>query len=270
MKKAIVFLLLGVFVVVPGELFAASKRTAIIEDTKGIVSEVTGLDFSRIPGKFYATYNRIGVSTSIFEIAIPLDSVISIKAKGGSVNVRYQYRGKEKTIIGKLMPGKFRGKSDFGDMEFSTSKLSKLTFKEPPIPSAEKEIASFDATIVLTDGSKVPVANLKRYYVTMEEKLFTTTIGVEKAYKLVFNHKDDIRFFRGESLATVGFEKIKNITFQPDKKVTVTLKNGKQATGTLSTEDEDDVYGFTGIYEKGDFFIEPNHVKAIDFGATGE
>ncbi len=48
-------------------------------------------------------------------------------------------------------------------------------------------------------------------------------------------HYTDFCFLRGESLATVSFDKIKRIDFSGEKDVAVILKNGKKATGTLAS-----------------------------------
>lgn len=264
MRKTVFLFCLVFIFATTGVIFAQSKRTAVLEGSAGVTSEVTELIFSGSLSRFDHVTNRIAVITPIFDVAILIDSLISIETKEKSVNVRYQWRGQERTITGKPQGGVFKGKSDFGDIELSINKLRKLTFKEPTVPTTEKEMVSFDATLILTDGTKVPVANLKRYdtyYSSSRFGLGGSTIHAKYS---------DFRFLRGESLATVAFKEIKNITFQSYNNVTVTLKNGKKAMGTLSTEARARVKGFTGIYEKGEFFISPSHVKAIEFGITQE
>jgi hypothetical protein len=78
----------------------------------------------------------------------------------------------------------------------------------------------------------------------------------------------------------VLFERIKTIEFNNFRfaghlqgNVTVTLKNGKSATGELTYDVHDaDVDGYTGIYEKCDFpfFLYPGQVKSIVFGLEQE
>lgn len=255
----------------------APKRVAIITDTAGVSSEVTDLRFSE-SGKelshFYNSYGNVAVVTEKFQIAIPLNDLISIKikdAKNKIVEVTYQWLEKEKRITGILVSGKFTGKSDFGDVEVSTINLKELVFTDLPSPmTAEQKkelkerLNTFKATLLLKDETRVSVADLRRHdsYYSTEGYL----IGGSTRYR----HYTDFRFKRGESLLTVSFTKIKRIEFANKDSVVVTLKNGKSTTGTLSKEDGAEVEGFTGLNESGNFFISSKHVKAVVFGSANQ
>lgn len=241
----------------------AQERTAVIVDKAGVTSEVTEIsvsgDFSRFDE---ASGEGIVIGTKMFEIAIPIGNLISVEVKGKSAEVRYQWMGYEKTISGELGSETFKGKTDFGEFKLNSGKLKRLTFKEGPTVMKEEKPLTYDATLVLTDGTKIPVANLKRHDSYWSSKGYL--IGGRTRYY----HYTDFSFLKGESLLTVPFENIKTIEFGPGSKVDVTLKNGKSATGKLSDEDNAGVDGFTGLCDEGEFFINPEHVKAIEFGAA--
>jgi len=265
MKKIIILLALilaGLSLPVLG--IEAQERTAVIVDKAGVTSDVTEISFSGDFSRFYKVFGKsIVIGTKTFEIAIPICNLISVEVKGESAEVRYQWMGYEKTISGELVSETFKGKTDFGEFKLNSSKLKRLTFKEgPTVVMKEEKPLAYDATLVLTDGTKIPVANLKRHdsYWSSEGYL----IGGRTRY----HHYTDFRFLRGESLLTVPFENLKTIEFGPEGKVDVMLKNGKSATGKLSDEDDAGVDGFTGLCDEGEFFINPDHVKSIEFGAT--
>ena len=242
-----------------------AKRSATIEDTAGVKTEVTDLRFPRRP-RFRALWNGIGVSTKDFEVGISIDDLKSLLVKGDTVEVTYEWLGQEKKLTGRLLSGQLRGGSDFGEFKIEASKLKKLTFASPPPPKSEeakKKLAESRlrnrATLVLSDGTEVPVSDLRRH-----DRYYSTEgyiIGGSTRYV----HYTDFRFKRGESLVTLEFSKLRSIEFGSENGVTVTLGNGKTATGTLPNEGGAGVDGFTGIYESGEFFIKPEFVKRILF-----
>ena len=272
MRKATFFYCLAIFFLTIGVLFAGTpKRTAILEDSASITSEVLYLTFTEESFGKVGRFNhiamgpeigyrdRIAVIIPIFDVAIPIDSLITIVAKENSVNVRYLWRGQEITISGQLEPGTFAGKSDFGNIALPTDRLQKLTFKEPAIATAKNEMTPFDIILILADGSKVPAANLESVV------SFWPPLGWP-GRKHTYQTNNNISFQKGESTLTVDVERIKNIKFQSDKKISVTLKNGKTDIGILGEEIE----GFSGIFKRGGFFISLDHVKAIEFGVVQE
>lgn len=238
-----------------------SKRTATVKDAAGVVSDVTDIRFSAGDHlkKFNNLYRHIGLSADLFDIAIPIDNLISVEAKGDSHAVSYLWRGKELTITGKLLSEEFAGKSDFGDLKLHTSKLLSLNFHQSPKPEEKKEEVSERATLTLEDGTQITVNTFRRHdrYYSRE--------GYIIGGRIRYRHYTDFRFLRGESLITVKFAEIKRIEFVGEKEVSVTLKNGKKASGTISKEKGADINGFTGVFEKGEFFVEKKRVKSIDF-----
>ena len=276
------FLLLQVFVLV-GTYFAVAaaqewkelKRTAVILDTTGVSTEVTELDAPDQLAEFgFASLGAVVVQTENFLVAIRLRSVKSIDRKGQTAEVQYVVWGKESAITGVLLDRKITGKSDFGAFSLETSQLRQLTFKSPPLfaareqafpyPIAIDKAPAYDATLVLTDGTKVPVARLARFATYFSTKGYL--IGGETQYR----ENADVRFLRGQSLVAIEFTALRTLQFGPGESITVTLKNGNTTTGQISEREDDRVDGFTGIYEKGFFFIHARHVKAIQFGPVQE
>ncbi len=267
MKQSIFFYCLGFLFITTSIVFAGdSKRAAFIIDSAGVTTEVEDIYFSADKSRadldwFGVNEPCIGVDTEIFHVAILIDSLISIELKKDTATVVYQKNGQEKTLIGKLLIGKFIGKSNYGDIELSTDKLKKITFKEdPPIRKAKNKNKLYNDTLVLTNGSRIPVADLERCSWTPSSMYIARNDPI---------HLRDIRFLRGESLLTIDFNKIKNISFHSDEKVTVTLKNGSTITGNLTYQEKARIVGFSGTYEEGVFFIRQEYeknIKEIEFG----
>lgn len=240
-----------------------AERTFTVVDGSETETEVTGLRFSGNDNfsRFDTTSGRIAVLTDIFQIAIPLENIVSIQSKEKEAEVTYVYLGDEKTITGTLEPGKFTGKSDFGDFELSSHDLTELKTSPPPSAKDDEEPPSLDVTLVLKDGTEVQVGKLKRH-----DRYYSTSgylIGGSTRYP----HYEDFRFLRGKSLATVQFSKIGSIDFGEKGAVTVTLKKGNKASGTISSDNDAGVHGFTGVNESGEFFIAPELVASIRFGS---
>ena len=267
MRKLMVFYCLALCFVSTCVAFAeGTKRTAVIEDSAGVTTEIRDLEFSGNLDDWFDIYSTgnplfgkpcIGINTKVFAFAIPIDSLISIEAKDGQATVTYQLNNRTKKLAGALMKGSFVGKSDFGEFLLSTDKLKKLAFKQSPVADAKSKAALFTNTLILSDGSRISVANLKRrgWYMS------ATWIG-----RIMNSGFEDIRFLRGESQSTVDFDKIKKMTFEPGESVVVILENGSSITGKIPKQEWIEVKGFTGTYEEGEFYISPNNVKAIEFG----
>ena len=197
------------------------KRSAVVNDSAGVTSTVTDVDFVSKSYAYFARFGkstqpRIAVLTKTFEVVIPLSVVKSVVAKGEYYEVNYQFRGSEKTVLGKLPSGDFKGKSDFGGFILPSKKLIELLFTDSPAYMKEMNAPLYDAVIVLRDGTRVPVAMLQRYLYESSNH---------------FEPYTDIRFFRGDSLTTAAFADLKLIQFELQAVVTVTLTNGKSATG---------------------------------------
>lgn len=262
-------------------------RTAIVVDTSGMTSEVKELNvegeykdvFANI---FSSTYShgiqrrKIVVNKKPFYLGIPLSSIISIDVKKKTCTVKYSIGDQEREISGEFIGfGAFSGKTDFGDFKLDMNKLKKLTFKEPPSAAKSEteanKLLTYDTTLFLKNGKRLPVGNFERldYYCSSAGYI----MGCGDRYE----HLDDFRFMRGESLQTVPFKDIRTIEFSNTEygglrgdlagSVTVTLKNGKSAIGKLTDEHGAGVDWYTGFYENGDFefCMSPQHVKTIQF-----
>lgn len=264
MKRAIAGIMLFFAILGCYEVQAAEpRRTATLIDKTGVISEVADLRFSGKLQQFENSWGKIALSAKSFDIAIPINCIVSIEAKGDNHIIGYLWRGKEVLINGTLFAGEFTGKSDFGDLKLHSTKLKSLKFGQAP-KSTERIKIRNRSTLSLADGTKVNVDNLKRYdsYYSSEGYL----IGGSTRY----HRYTDFRFLRGASLATVTFDKIKRINFIGEKDVAVVLNNGKEANGTISSEKGADIKGWTGVFEKGEIFLSKKQVKIIEFTAFSE
>jgi len=259
MKKTISVILVIVSLGLHGVQADEVKRSATVIDTAGTTSEVTDLRFSGKLQKFDNSYGRIAFFAEPFHIAVPMDRLVSIEAKGDKHTITYLWHGKEMSLTGSLFSGEFTGKSDFGDLKLSAGKLKSLKFDRAPKPADKQEKPSGVATLTLADGTTVHVGSLKRH------DSYYSSEGYIMGGSTRYSHYTDFRFLRGESLATVSFDKIKQIDLTGEKDVTVVLKNGKKASGTLSSDKRAGIDGWTAVSEKGEVFLSKKQVKAIDF-----
>jgi hypothetical protein len=253
--------------VVSGSLVRAADHgrsgTVTVEDTAGVKTEVTQLEFAGRPevGRFslYGS-NALDVLTKPFEIGIPVDSIKSIRAKGiGAFEVVYVWMGRDVTMTGPLGNGEFTGKTDFGAVTIPVNKLKQLLFSTAARQLSDdhskwlnETLNRSKATIVLLDGVAVPVSGLVR------------SDSFWSRGTIRYGHYPDFRFKRGETLATVDFSKLKTIEVAGTR-VTVTLTNGNTATGVISDEARAGFDGIAGIKENGHFFISRNFIKRIVF-----
>ena len=277
--KRIVSLFLGTLCLLSAFLAFGkdTTRRAIVTDSAGVTTEVPHLSSSTTFSRFDMCYtnhplypvcedgNGIVVSVDgVFDVAVPFDSLMSLDVDKGIATVVYELNDKVKTLTTKvkLQEDTLHGKSDFGDVEFSTGHLRKIVFKDPPVVPKQPTVR-FNTTLVLKDGSSTPVSLLKRcdYYFS--------TAGYVSGGRTECGQYDDIRSLRGSSLATIDFKNIQKIVFGSEKDVKVTLKNGNVVAGTLTKQDGAEVECFTGVYSEGYFFISPknvSNVREIRFG----
>jgi hypothetical protein len=297
--RKILFLLLFILAGAPSAVFSAEhqERMAILVDNAGMTWEITDVFIHTEPGGFYESRFCLTVLTGTFEVAIPPENLICVEVKGENCEIRYQWMGREQTISGKVTSNKIVGKSDVGYVSLEFDNLKKLTFKGVPAITQEQKPASYETTLVLTDGTKVPVANLKR--ISSQSYSAVPLSGVKAG--TVFELYNDVGFLQGETAPTIRFEDIKSMEFPTGNTIILTLKQGIKDTGNEPKKDAgnegkkdadfdfimgdlDDfdfgegksdtgklspknwAYGFTGIYSKGWFFIHGKHVKAIEFG----
>lgn len=250
------------------------KCEAVVEDTSGIITEVTnmGYMFSRsLMKKFDVVKDktRIVVITNNFAVAIPIVSIISIETKGGNFEVAYLWKGKELKLLGKLDLSDIRGTSDFGDFKLELKKLKKLRFKDKPRDiKLKKDITMNQAILILVKGDRVPVTCLKQYRSLYHPKVSSRSGSFETVFswaRTSHHHETKLKFHRGESLVTVEYSSLKSMQFGPENSISITMQNGKTTTGKITNEDATKIEGFTGIYDKGEFYIDRKHLKTIEF-----
>jgi hypothetical protein len=246
---------------------ADASRTARIEDTSGVKTEVSDLKSS------FETYSRqapderaddcVHITVPYCEVAIPTSCLLSITSSGGLTTVTYQWRGQQRTISGAL-DANFAGQSDFGTFELSSAKLRQLIFNgpsaaadlRPPGPQGQFVTAS----VVLKNGTALVMTGLQR------QASYYSSEGYIVGGATRHNHYADFRFLRGESLTTVAFAAIRKLEFSGEDAVSVTLKNGHVATGKLSDKDDARLDGWTGETDQGLAFVAPASVRAVEFG----
>jgi hypothetical protein len=279
---------------------AVKERTALIADSSGTTSEVTGLRVEARARNIFAhvfplAYEGTGVivlDTKPFFLGIPLDAVISVDAKGQDWIVKCLRDGQERVISGQLVDfGALVGKTDFGAFRMEMAGLRKLSFKERPSgsPIAQKKPLSYSVALLLTNGERFRVvADFRRF------STYCSSAGYLAGCGDHYDQLTDFSFSRGDSVQTVDFNNIKAIEFTDGKHpvpaskklscptgcggdlqgdVTVTLRNGKSASGKLTrdaTREGGQVDGYTGTYENGDFpfFLDPAYVRTITFEAA--
>jgi hypothetical protein len=243
---------------------AETSRTAKIEDTSGVKTDVTKLQCSfPAESRFSGARDCISISTSGYLVAIPAAGLISITTSGEKAEVRYSWRGQERTISGTLA-GNFRGQSDFGGFSLSASKLRQLAFTDAPAPEKPEQRygTPYPASVVLTNGTTITFSSIQRH------ASYYSTAGYIMGGQTVFNHYTDFRFMRGESSASLEFAAIQKLEFSAGDTVTVTLKNGNTTSGTLSNVQDAGVDGWTGETEQGYVFLAPSLVRAVEFGES--
>jgi len=295
--KKIVFLFVFMLAGLPFAVFGAERqdRSATLIDNAGMAWEIRDVFVHSEPGGFYKSRFCLTVVTDTFQIAIPPENLISVEVKGENCEVIYQWMGKRQIISGKVASKRIGGESNVGYLTRKFDNVKKLTFKEDPAVMKWEKPLSYETTLVLTDGTKVPVAKLIR--ISSQPYRAVPSSGVSEG--TVFELYNDVGFLRGETAPTIKFEDVKSMEFPTENSITLTLKQGINDTRNKGESDDnkgqsdDDLdfllrglddfdfgqdksdagkllpknwaYGFTGIYSKGYFFIHGRHVKAIEF-----
>lgn len=305
--KKVIFILVIMLAGAPLAVLGADGqgRTAILTDSNDLVWEVTDVYSWTVPGPFIESRFRFAVVTDTFQVAIPSENLISIEKKGGDFEIRYRWFGKEQSISGKVMSDQIGGKMGGGHMYVKINELKKLTFKAGSGTIKEEKPPSyeFETTLVLTDGTKVPVANLVR--ISSQRYSAVPLSGVGEV--TLFEQLNDVGFLHEKNAPTIKFEDIKSMEFPTEDTILLTLKRLPGDTGNSGKSEPDEeieidedfeflkdalgdldidfgqgegtagkpfpknwTHGFTGIYSKGYFFIPARHVKAIEFGVEQE
>lgn len=230
-------------------------RTAVVEDTAGQSTEVTGLHVDVDTRYELCDGSCLAVKTGTLEICIPMENLVSVVQTGELSTVKYVLRGQEFTAKGKLRATSVNGKSDFGGFYISTGNIRRIEFKSPPTPGGGSEVSGSPILkLTLLDGSIVPVTRLRRFY------RYFSTEGYIMGGEWKTEVEEAITFIRGESTSSVAMQDIAKVDFGADDTVSVTLRNGKSATGKVSHS-----LDFCGTFEKGCFVIEKEFIKSIEF-----
>lgn len=195
----------------------------------------------------------------------------------------YYWLGEKREFIGRI-DGNLIGRSDFGEFVIDCKNLKHLKFIIPSFEVVgEKDTFHPIGYVVLEDGTTVKFDDLRNHSVIFSQtkkfigpKSPTPTIMGEiiREYQNVTVssdiHTKDFSFKRGATNAELQFDKIKSIefgnkrdSFVREVNFTVTLKNGAITEGRISNKHH--LIGLTGTSEKGDFYINREHLKAIYF-----
>jgi hypothetical protein len=303
--KKIVFLLVFMLAGVPSAVFGAEgqERKAVMISNAGEAWEITGVFVYTEPEGFYKSRFCLTVVTDTFKVAIPPENLISVEVKGENCVVRYRWMGQEQTISGKAASDIIGGKSYVGYPDWKFDILKKLTFKEDPADMKWEKPPLYETTLVLTDGTRVPVANLNR--ISSQSYSAAPLSGMKEG--TVFTPHNDVGFLQEKTAPTIKFEDVRSMEFPTENSIILTLRQGINDTRNEGESDIDSkgkkdadldfllgdledldidfgegekdagklspknwAYGFTGIYSKGYFFIHSKHVKAIEFGVEQE
>ena len=305
--KKVIFLLAIMLAGAPLTVLGADRpeRTAILTDSNDLVWEVTDLYSWSVPGPFIESRFRLAVVTDTFQVSIPPENLISIEKKGEDFEIRYRWLGKEQSISGRVMSDQIGGKMGGGHMYVKINELKKLTFKAGSGAIKEEKPPSYDfeTTLVLTDGTRISVANLVR--ISSQRYSAVPLSGVGEV--TLFEQLNDVGFLQEKNAPTIRYEDIKSMEFPTEDTILLTLKRLPGDTGNSGKSEPDEeteidedfeflkdalgdldidfgedenaarksfpknwAYGFTGIYSKGYFFIPARHVKAIEFGVEQE
>jgi len=259
MRKRCVTFLLSLAVFLPGvNLAGEEKPTAVIEDTAGQSTEVSDIGVSIDSHDFDLCGDScLVVKTGALEICIRLDTIVSIVQTGKLWTVKYFIAGQEITAEGELQPVGVNGKSDLGDFNIWATRIRRMDFKSPPyrdnrfVGTGSPVLARLN----LLDGSIIPVTSLRRFYRYMSRERYIGDGGPWRTQV-----EETIDFTRGESSSAVAMQDIAKVEFGADNTVSVTLKNGKTATGTTVFHVQ-----FCGTFEKGCFVIEKKSINSIEF-----
>lgn len=291
--KKIGFLFALMLAAVPSAVFGADRqhRSATLIDNAGMAWEIRDVFIHSEPCGFYKSRFCLTVIKDIFRIAIPPENLISVEVEGENCVVTYRWMGRRQTISGMVASKRIGGESDAGYVSRELDNLKKLTFKEEPHVMKGEIPPAYEATLVLADGTRVPVAKLIR--ISAQPYAAAPLSGAPEG--IAFEPHNDLGFLRGETAPTIRFEDIKSMEFPTENSITLTLKRGIKHTqiqdekdNSQGNKDEDFLldalkdlgegrrdtsktflknwaYGFTGICSKGYFFMQGKHVKAIEF-----
>ena len=270
MKKVILILVI-MLAGAPSAVLGADgpARTAILTDIKDSVWEVTDLYSWTVPGPFLESRFRLTVVTDTFHVAIPPENLISIEKKGENFDIRYRWLGQEQSISGRITSDQIGGKSSVGLYYVKIGELKRLTFKEGPGAIKEEKPPSyeFETILLLTNGTKIPVANLVR--ISSQLHAAVPLSGWEEF--TVFGQLNDVGFLQEKNAPTIKFEDIKSMEFPTEDTILLTLKrlmddNGDEGKSDTVKEAKADKVEKEDIDEDYEFLTGALGDLDIDFG----
>jgi hypothetical protein len=264
----------------------ADARKAKVTDESGAESQVSGLMVTNIDLRFgFQTpddQGRIVVATRNLELAIPLPAISSITRAGGTNwVVKYQTKDGEATAAGGLVRAVLAGNSEFGSFSLPLARLNRLEYAQPGSAAAparrvgvfdqdgHPRAGSFDAVLTLTDGTRLPAAQLRRNEVYAQSVTDPMVVPVRPSYAIVCTNFTDFRLLRGETLQTIPFENARTVEFL-NENVLVRAVSGAEATMTVPRRADEMLEGFNGASSKGDFYVPLKFVRSIAFGADAK
>ena len=303
--KKILFLFICLMAGTSSAVFGADlgDREATLTDKAGTAWEITKVFIYTEPGGFYESRFCLTVVMDTLYVAIPTENLISVEMEGANCVAVYQWMGKRHRIFGRVVSKLVGGKGRFVYMTREFKNVKSLTFKEAPMVMKREKPLTYDAILVLKDGTKVPVANLLR--VSSQDYPAAPSAGVRGG--TLFELYNDVGSLQGKNAPTIKYDDIESMAFPTPNSIMLTFKQGvntmekTSGKGTDNTGEKDPekkkggdegfllkaledlgeekrdtrkqypknwVYGFSGIFSKGYFFIDCGHVKAIEFGAT--
>lgn len=244
-------------------------RKARLLDTSGVIHQCERPQYeldSCFDGRFsefyYGQRRYVALEAQGMQIAVPIDYVMTITmnaADNPTTQVKYIWLDKEQTLVGKIVPGRFRWQSEFGDVQLPAGQLKELTFETPPAkrdaPHKKTHIdkrKGHQATVTLTDGTTAEFADVK-----CENGVWDPGWGTG------YHEFTEFRMKHGESSVRIPFDRIRSITFGDNSSATVVTKGGKTLDGTLQI-----VAGFTGKTDKGSCFVFCRNLKSVEFADT--
>ena len=141
----------------------AADRNAKIETDSGQVVDLTLLHFlTEDPSYVRINWKEsILIETKGLLRKIPIDELVSVERSGEVFTAAYVWHNEQRSVSGRLVPGFFYGKDEFGTSKFKSSQVKRLALKPAPTPSKVWP-GEFPGTLTTTDGVQLPFTKLRR------------------------------------------------------------------------------------------------------------
>ena len=235
--KKILFLIIPVLIGVSSVAFGADleDRQATLTDKAGTAWEITKVFIYTEPGGFYESRFCLTVDMGTLHVAIPAENLISVEMEGANCMAVYQWMGKRHRIFGRVVSKLVGGKGRFVYMTREFKNVKSLTFKETPVVMTTEKPHIYDATLVLKDGIKVPVANLLR--VSSQTYPAAPSAGVKGGS--VFDLYNDVGFLQDQNAPTLKYEDIESMAFPTPNSIMFTFKQDTKLLDNTSEKGTD-------------------------------